>query len=189
MSADKPRLSRLILLVLTLQAASSALPETAADASPPSTAPNWPTHPHDGTQRLGELAREASLALTIAPHRDLAGNARTQVLIDASAAFHDRTDRLRPDYAHLLARVGVMLQRRPGAHLAVTGLNSTPRTGHNPVLFGRRLRAIQVHLAENGAAIDRIEARIQALSDRGATTEPHPGLSPGQTILLDFIWD
>lgn len=107
-------------------------------------------------------------------------------MIDTNAAFVGKGDHLQPNYARFLSRVGIMLQRHRGTVVKVTGFALRPKAGYNPVLLGRRVRAIQVYLAENGAPIDQIEVRVTAADDYDGPAAAASSAATGTIIILGF---
>lgn len=184
---DPHRRGRAIALLILGMSLPATLPGGWAQAEtlPPPPANHAPEAP-SRLARLHELGQQAGLELTTETSRDGTGNAT--LVIDTATAFESNRDRLRADYSRFLARVGVMLQRQPGSRVAVTGFGGPSRPGANPVLLGRRLRAIQVTLVENGASMGQVAARVQS-PDAYAGPDALAGRArSGQVILLDFTW-
>lgn len=152
-------------------------PPTTIEAQADDTAP---------AGRLDRFSREAALDLTIDSDQAPDGTSTTRVVIDTRAAFDNKQDRLRPDYARFLSRVGIMLQRHRGTVVKVTGFARHTRADYNPVLLGRRVRAIQVFLAENGAPIDQIKAQVRGVDDYDGPAGAADRAATGTIIILGF---
>lgn len=172
------------LLVLCMSLPPGGVLAKTPIAAPAELAPEAPAR----SARLHELGQEAGLALTTESGRDATGKSTTTLVIETVTAFDGNRDRLRADYSRFLARLGVMLQRQPGTRLAITGFGGHPRPGANPVLLGRRLRAIQVTLVENGAAMTQVVARVQSPDAYDGPDALVGRARAGQVILLDFSW-
>jgi outer membrane protein OmpA-like peptidoglycan-associated protein len=137
-------------------------------------------------RRLDRFGREAALDLTIDSDQAPDGTSTTRVVIDTRAAFDNKQDRLRPDYARFLSRVGIMLQRHRGTVVKVTGFARHAKADYNPVLLGRRVRAIQVFLAENGAPIDQVKAQVRGVDDYDGPAGAADRAATGTIIILGF---
>lgn len=134
---------------------------------------------------LESLVRRARLFQVKAELSDEKDVAR--LIIETPMAFEDEQDRLKPIYADFLTSLSVLLQTRSDLRLVVTGFGNSPARHYNPVLLGRRVRAVQVFFAENGIPVDRIEARVkEALAYEGPTTLRPKALS-GQLITVHFV--
>lgn len=172
-----------LALALLLSASGLASAETAP--APPATAEAQADDPAPAN-RLNTFAREADLNLTIDSAQAPDGSTTTRVVIDTRTAFDSKQDRLHADYARFLSRVGIMLQRHRGTVVKVTGFARQPKAGYNPVLLGRRVRAIQVFLAENGAPIDQIKARVTDIDDYDGPPDTADSAATGTIIILGF---
>lgn len=116
------------------------------------------------------------------------GGSWVKLAIETQAAFENNEDRLNPDYARFLVSIIPFLQMKPDLRLSITGFGNNPATTYNPVLLGKRVRAVQVFFAENGIPIDLIEASVkEADAYEGPNTLLGKAAS-GQVITVNFVW-
>lgn len=107
--------------------------------------------------------------------------------VDTTQAFENRQAQLSPSYASLLGEIALMVQARPEIRLIMTGFGNTPATHYNPVLFGLRLKALQVFFAEHGIAIGQIETLIKDADTASSHDMPAGRAAAGRLISLRFV--
>ena len=149
-------------------------------------APVEATQGLDAWQELTEgLVKRASEFQVLVELGD--GEASAKLAIETQVAFEEKKDRLTPDYARFLATIMPLLQMTPDLRLAITGFGNNPAKNYNPVLLGRRVRAVQVFFAENGIPIDHIEASVkEADAYEGPNTLLGKAAS-GEVITVHFV--
>lgn len=149
-------------------------------------APVEATQGLDAWQELTEgLVKRASEFQVLVELGD--GEASAKLAIETLVAFEEKKDRLTPDYAKFLATIMPLLQMTPDLRLAITGFGNNPAKNYNPVLLGRRVRAVQVFFAENGIPIDHIEASVkEADAYEGPNTLLGKAAS-GEVITVHFV--
>ncbi|WP_374484319.1 hypothetical protein [Zoogloea sp.] len=131
---------------------------------------------------ISRLARAAGLK-TAWQDDDRAIN----LTVDTTQAFENRQAQLSPSYASLLGEIALMVQARPEIRLIMTGFGNTPATHYNPVLFGLRLKALQVFFAEHGIAIGQIETLIKDADSASGHDMPAGRAAAGRLISLRFV--
>lgn len=132
----------------------------------------------------GEIARLArAVGLKTAWQDDVRS---INLTVDTTQAFENRQAQLSPAYSSLLGEIALLVQARPEIRLIMTGFGNTPATQYNPVLFGQRLRALQVFFAERGIAIGQIETQVKDVDAVGSHDTPSGRAAPGRLISLRF---
>lgn len=166
-------------LVLLLSGFSSVEPANGGNEPEPATA---------GARAWQELAegivKRASDFQAMAELGD--GEPSARLAIETQTAFENNKDRLRPDYAKFLASIVPLIQMKPDLRLTITGFGNNPATNYNPVLLGKRVRALQVFFAENGIPINQTEVGVkEADAYEGPNTLLGKAAS-GQVITVHF---
>ncbi len=95
-------------------------------------------------------------------------------------------DRLKPDYARFLADITLILQVKPDVHVTITGFGNNPATNYNPVLLGKRVRALQVFFAENGISITQTKAGVKEADAYEGPNVLLGKAASGQVITVHF---
>ncbi|MDY0034477.1 MAG: hypothetical protein RBS05_01055 [Zoogloea oleivorans] len=162
-------------LVLLLSGFSSVPPTDAAKSATGAGA--W--------QELAEdLVKRASTFQVMAELGDSEPSAK--LAIETQVAFENNKDRLKPDYARFLADITLILQIKPDVHVTITGFGNNPATNYNPVLLGKRVRAVQVFFAENGIPMEQIEAGVKEADEYEGPNTLLGKASSGQLITVHF---
>ncbi|MBT9498481.1 MAG: OmpA family protein [Zoogloea sp.] len=162
-------------LVLLLSGFSSVPPTDAAKSAMGAGA--W--------QELAEdLVKRASTFQVMAELGDSEPSAK--LAIETQVAFENNKDHLKPDYARFLADITLILQIKPDVHVTITGFGNNPATNYNPVLLGKRVRAVQVFFAENGIPMEQIEAGVKEADEYEGPNTLLGKASSGQLITVHF---
>lgn len=139
----------------------------------------------DAWQELTEgLVKRASEFQVLVALGD--GEPSAKLAIETRVAFENKQDRLTPDYARFLATITPLLQMTPNLKLAITGFGNNPAKDYNPVLLGKRVRAVQVYFAENGIPIDHIEASVKEAEAYEGPNTLIAKASSGEVITVQF---
>lgn len=133
----------------------------------------------------GEIARLARAAGLKTAWQDEAR--AVNLTVDTTQAFENRRTELNPTYATLLGEIALMLQARPEIRLVMTGFGNTPATHYNPVLFGQRLKTLQIFFAEHGIAIGQIETLVKDVNTAGGPEAASGHAAAGRLISLRFV--
>lgn len=142
-------------------------------------------HPTGWHNLAGEIARLARAAGLKTTWQD---DARAvNLTVDTTQAFDNRQTELNPTYAALLGEIALLVQARPEIRLIMTGFGNTPASHYNPVLFGLRLKALQVFFAEHGIAIGQIETFVKDVDAVGSHEAPSGRAAAGRLISLRFV--
>lgn len=81
--------------------------------------------------------------------------------LDPQAVFDARGETIRPAWLSFLRGLASQFQPGSGFRLVITGYGDRPAKGYNPVLLGKRVRALQTFLAENGLAMTWSRAEVK----------------------------
>ena len=79
-----------------------------------------------------------------------------------------------------------VVDNKPDVHVTITGFGNNPATNYNPVLLGKRVRAVQVFFAENGIPMEQIEAGVKEADEYEGPNTLLGKASSGQLITVHF---
>lgn len=136
-------------------------------------------------QELAEgIVKRASEVRIMAELGD--GEPSARLAIETQTAFENNMDRLKPDYARFLADITLILEVKPDVHVTITGFGNNPATNYNPVLLGKRVRALQVFFAENGISITQTKAGVKEADAYEGPNVLLGKAASGQVITVHF---
>ncbi len=95
------------------------------------------------------------------PVEQAEGERALTLALDPQEVFDARGETIRPAWLGFLRGLASQFQPGSGFRLVITGYGDRPAKGYNPVLLGKRVRALQTFLAENGLAMTWSRAEVR----------------------------
>lgn len=107
--------------------------------------------------------------------------------LDPQEVFDARGETIRPVWVDFLRGLAAQFQPGSGFRLVITGYGDRPAKGYNPVLLGKRVRALQTFLAENGLAMTWSRAEVKEGGDYEGPAEMLDEACCGKVITLKLV--
>ena len=107
--------------------------------------------------------------------------------LDPQEVFDTRGETIRPVWVDFLRGLASQFQPGSGFRLVITGYGDRPAKRYNPVLLGKRVRALQTFLAENGLAMTWSRAEVKEGDDYEGPAEMLDEACCGKVITLKLV--
>ena len=107
--------------------------------------------------------------------------------LDPQEVFDTRGETIRPVWVDFLRGLASQFQPGSGFRLVITGYGDRPAKRYNPVLLGKRVRALQTFLAENGLAMTWSRAEVKEGDDYDGPAEMLDEACCGKVITLKLV--